>query len=305
MMMNLRGLPKIRDSLSYLYVEHCCIEKDNSALKLIDASGVVPIPIASLSVLMLGPGTKITHDAVTIAVQNGCSLVWTGEEGVRTYAAGTGETRSSTRLLHQIHQWANEERRLQIVIKMYQFRFPDPIEKGFTLQQIRGKEGARVRDTYARLSQEYNVPWSGRSYNRNSWSNAEPINRAISCANSCLYGVCHAAIVSSGYSPAIGFIHIGKQLSFVYDIADLYKVELTLPVAFKVVSENNPNIESTVRHQLRDQFRELRILDRIVTDIDQLLQPPEETNYDLDHDFARPLDYWEPPKDLEDKMLCS
>jgi len=305
MMMNLRGLPKIRDSLSYLYVEHCCIEKDNSALKLIDASGVVPIPIASLSVLMLGPGTKITHDAVTIAVQNGCSLVWTGEEGVRTYAAGTGETRSSTRLLHQIHQWANEERRLQIVIKMYQFRFPDPIEKGFTLQQIRGKEGARVRDTYARLSQEYNVPWRGRSYNRNSWSNAEPINRAISCANSCLYGVCHAAIVSSGYSPAIGFIHIGKQLSFVYDIADLYKVELTLPVAFKVVSENNPNIESTVRHQLRDQFRELRILDRIVSDIDQLLQPPEETNYDLDHDFARPLDYWEPPKDLEDKMLCS
>ena len=304
-MMNLRGLPKIRDSLSYLYVEHCCIEKDNSALKLIDASGVVPIPIASLSVLMLGPGTKITHDAVTIAVQNGCSLVWTGEEGVRTYAAGTGETRSSTRLLHQIHQWANEERRLQIVIKMYQFRFPDPIEKGFTLQQIRGKEGARVRDTYARLSQEYNVPWRGRSYNRNSWSNAEPINRAISCANSCLYGVCHAAIVSSGYSPAIGFIHIGKQLSFVYDIADLYKVELTLPVAFKVVSENNPNIESTVRHQLRDQFRELRILDRIVSDIDQLLQPPEETNYDLDHDFARPLDYWEPPKDLEDKMLCS
>lgn len=303
--MNLRGLPKIRDSLSYLYVEHCCIEKDNSALKLIDASGVVPIPIASLSVLMLGPGTKITHDAVTIAVQNGCSLVWTGEEGVRTYAAGTGETRSSTRLLHQIHQWANEERRLQIVIKMYQFRFPDPIEKGFTLQQIRGKEGARVRDTYARLSQEYNVPWRGRSYNRNSWSNAEPINRAISCANSCLYGVCHAAIVSSGYSPAIGFIHIGKQLSFVYDIADLYKVELTLPVAFKVVSENNPNIESTVRHQLRDQFRELRILDRIVSDIDQLLQPPEETNYDLDHDFARPLDYWEPPKDLEDKMLCS
>ena len=304
-MINLRGLPKIRDSLSYLYVEHCCIEKDNSALKLIDASGVVPIPIASLSVLMLGPGTKITHDAVTIAVQNGCSLVWTGEEGVRTYAAGTGETRSSTRLLHQIHQWANEERRLQIVIKMYQFRFPDPIEKGFTLQQIRGKEGARVRDTYARLSQEYNVPWRGRSYNRNSWSNAEPINRAISCANSCLYGVCHAAIVSSGYSPAIGFIHIGKQLSFVYDIADLYKVELTLPVAFKVVSENNPNIESTVRHQLRDQFRELRILDRIVSDIDQLLQPPEETNYDLDHDFARPLDYWEPPKDLEDKMLCS
>jgi len=304
-MINLRGLPKIRDSLSYLYVEHCCIEKDNSALKLIDASGVVPIPIASLSVLMLGPGTKITHDAVTIAVQNGCSLVWTGEEGVRTYAAGTGETRSSTRLLHQIHQWANEERRLQIVIKMYQFRFPDPIEKGFTLQQIRRKEGARVRDTYARLSQEYNVPWRGRSYNRNSWSNAEPINRAISCANSCLYGVCHAAIVSSGYSPAIGFIHIGKQLSFVYDIADLYKVELTLPVAFKVVSENNPNIESTVRHQLRDQFRELRILDRIVSDIDQLLQPPEETNYDLDHDFARPLDYWEPPKDLEDKMLCS
>ncbi|CAG1772044.1 partial CRISPR-associated endonuclease Cas1, partial [uncultured bacterium] len=144
-MMNLRGLPKIRDSLSYLYVEHCFIEKDNSALKLIDASGVVPIPVASLSVLMLGPGTKITHDAVTIAVQNGCSLVWTGEEGVRTYAAGTGETRSSTRLLHQIHQWANEERRLQIVIKMYQFRFPDPIEKGFTLQQIRGKEGARVR----------------------------------------------------------------------------------------------------------------------------------------------------------------
>src|SRR5207249_109763 len=132
----------------------------------------------------------------------------------------------------QARLWADPAQRLQVARRLYQMRFPEPWDDALTLQQLRGKEGIRVRDAYQRASRETDVPWTGRSYNRGSWSAADPVNRALSSATSCLYGVCHAAIVSAGYSPAIGFIHTGKMLSFVYDVADLYKPEIAIPIAF-------------------------------------------------------------------------
>lgn len=166
-----------------------------------------------------------------------------------------GETRSAANLLQQATIWANPESRLNIVRRMYEMRFPDPLEQGLTLRQIRGKEGARVRTAYARASDQYGIPWSGRNYDRVDWDQADPINRALSAANACLYGVCHAAIVALGYSPALGFIHTGKMLSFVYDIAELYKMELTVPAAFMEVARGSHKLESRVRHRCRDLFR--------------------------------------------------
>jgi CRISPR-associated protein Cas1 len=264
-------LPKVRDSMSYLYVEHKRIDQEDRAIALHDAAGKVSVPCSSLVALLLGPGTSITHEAIKTLADNGCLVMWTGEGAVRFYAQGMGETRSARNLLYQARVWADHVLRLKVVRRMYEMRFPDPLESNLTLQQIRGKEGIRVREAYAKASRETGVEWSGRSYRRNNWKDADPINRALSAANSCLYGVCHAAIVSAGYSPALGFIHTGKMLSFVYDIADLYKADITVPIAFKATSESADKLESRVRRACRDQFNSSRLLQRVIPDIERVL----------------------------------
>lgn len=269
---DLQELPKLRDGLSYLYLEHCIIDQKYKAVEAIDKEhGRTMLPAAALAVLMLGPGTSITHEAVKTLCDNGCSVLWCGEEGVRLYAQGVGETRKGYRLIRQAEMVSDPTKRMEVIARMYRYRFDEELEPDLSLEQVRGYEGVRVRKAYAQASQQYGVPWSGRRYDRQDWSRADPINRALSAANACLNGVCHAAIVSVGYSPGLGFIHTGKQLSFVYDIADLYKTELTVPLAFRLTAESTQNLESRVRHACRDAFRQQQLLARIVPDIDVVL----------------------------------
>lgn len=267
---NLQELPKFRDGLSYIYLEHGRLEQQDQAVAFYGPDGAVMIPAAALGVLLLGPGTAITHAAVRQLANNGCSVFWVGEEMVRFYASGMGETRSSANLMRQAQAWADPVAHLEVVKRMYRMRFPEGLPADLTLEQIRGREGVRVRDTYARWSRETGVEWKGRNYNRGNWAEADPINRALSAGAACLYGIAHAAIVSAGYSPALGFIHIGKQLSFVFDVADLYKAETLIPTAFMVVAESEFGVEKRVRQTLRDQLRETRLLERIVSDLHML-----------------------------------
>lgn len=186
---------------------------------------------------------------------------------------------------------------MRIVRTMYEYRFKDKLDSSLTLQQIRGKEGARVRDAYFRLSREYNVPMEARSYQRDNWRKTDPINRALSVGNSCLYGICHSAIVAAGYSPALGFVHTGKQLSFVYDVADLYKMETSVPAAFKAVAEGVADLDRRVRIACRDQFHEQGLLKRIVSDVHALFDTPEPGEEDADNidtDPAMPGGLWNP-----------
>jgi CRISPR-associated protein Cas1 len=179
---------------------------------------------------------------------------------------------------------------------MYELRFGYRLDEELTLNQLRGMEGARMRDAYREAAHIYDVPWSGRRYDRRNWHRADPINRALSAASSCMYGVCHAAIVSGGYSPALGFMHTGKQLSFVYDIGDLYKTEITLPVAFRITAESPRNVEERVRYACRDQYRESRLLKRILDEIDALLDLEvslPEVPDQVDSDPAMPAALWE------------
>ena len=296
-MKDLHALPKVRDSLSYLYVEHKRIDQEDKAIALHDVDGKTPVPCASLTTLLLGPGTSITHAAIRTLADNGCLVLWTGEGSVRFYAQGMGETRSARNLLLQARLCSDPTLRLKVVRRMYEMRFSDPLDSGLTLQQIRGREGIRVREAYARASRESGVEWKGRSYRRDNWRDADPINRALSAANSCLYGVCHAAIVSTGYSPALGFIHTGKMLSFVYDIADLYKVNITVPLAFKAVAEDATNLENRVRRACRDQFYQDSLLQRIVPDIEKVLSAGGVTlseSADFDRPDEPPGGLWEP-----------
>lgn len=295
MPLDLHLLPKVRDSWSYLYVEHCRIDQEDKAIAIHDEKGKVPVPCASLAVLMLGPGTTITHAAVRALAENGCLAFWTGEEGVRFYAQGLGETRSARNLLRQARLWADQQLHMQVVLRMYRKRFGDMLDDSLTLRQIRGKEGMRVRAAYAEASRRSGVPWSGRNFQRDLWGGADPINRALSAANSCLYGICHAAIVSAGYSPALGFIHTGKMLSFVYDIADLYKTELVLPIAFAETAKGDKDLERRVRIGCRDAFKAGRLLQRIIPDIELVLgKTGEEDEDDYSADAAAPGGLWDP-----------
>lgn len=219
---DLHELPKLRDSISHLYIEHKIIEQNGLSIMAVDKAGKIPIPIASLTVLMIGPGCTITHAAIKALADNGCMAIWCGEGIGRFYAVGTGETRSSERLLQQARIWANKELHINVVRKMYTMRFSENLSEDLTLQQIRGMEGIRVRELYRKASVATGVKWNGRNYNKRDWDESDIVNKALSAANACLYGICHAAIVSLGYSPALGFVHTGKQLSFVYDIADIY-----------------------------------------------------------------------------------
>jgi len=298
-MINLQELPRFSDKRAYLYVEHAVIEQEDKAIAVFQTDGVSSVPVAALAVLLLGPGTKISHAAIRTLADNNCLVCWTGEQGVRFYAQGLGGSRHSRNLLHQAALLCNEITRLQVVVRMYCMRFAEPVDLSLTLQQLRGKEGIRIREAYAAAARHYGIEWKGRSYTRDQWDGADPVNRALSCANACLYGLAHAAILAGGWSPALGFIHTGKQLSFVYDIADLYKTRCTVPVAFRIAAENPPDLERRVRLECRDVFHQERLMERMVPDIARLLdlKPAEAQAPDIyAEDPAAPSELWEPPE---------
>lgn len=295
---DLHILPKFRDGWSYLYLEHCKIEQEARAIAVWDAQGKVPVPCATLALVLLGPGTSITHAAISALADNGCLVCWVGEEGVRFYSHGQGLTRNADNLLHQARLWADPKLRLQVVLRMYRMRFSEPLEEDLTLRQIRGKEGVRVREAYARASRETGVPWQGRAYRRDVWGSADPVNRALSAANSCLYGICQAGILAVGLSPALGFIHTGKMLSFVYDIADLYKTKVSIPIAFQETARGLENIETRVRQACRDTLNEQRLLKQIVLDLEFTLDLKNKVKVaagaDFNGDAALPGGLWDP-----------
>lgn len=293
-----RDLPKIRDSISYLYFEHGRLEQSKLGVEYVNKEGRMLIPVANLTSLMLGPGTTVTHAAVRSLARAGCLVIWCGEEGVRFYAQGLGETHKAYKLMRQAELSSNPERRMQVVDRMYRVRFRERLPKDLSIEQVRGMEGRRVRDAYARAATRYGVTWTGRNYDRGNWKASDPVNRALSAANACLNGICHAAILSAGYSPGLGFIHQGKQLAFVYDIADLYKTRLTIPVAFATTAEDPPKLETEVRKRCRQAFRNMKFLLKIIPTIEQLLDiegdPPLPDGFDPDDDPALPTPWWDP-----------
>lgn len=261
---DLHILPTVADGLTFLYADRVRVEKTAHAIALVDAGGQVEVPAAALSVLMLGPGSVVTHAAMAALAECGCAVLFTGEGGVRMYAAGLGETRSAANLLAQARAWADQDEHLAVVRRMYAMRFDEELSPSLTLEQIRGKEGVRVRTAYVEAARAHGVDWHGRRYGSgdDEWTASTPANRALSTACACLYGLCHAAIVAIGLSPALGFVHTGKALSFVYDVADLYKCEILVPLAFRLAAENPPKLDSVVRRACRDAFRQSRLIER-------------------------------------------
>lgn len=269
MPVDLHELPRLSDSISYLYAEHCIVEQEDSSIILLKEDGKIAVPVAATTCLMLGPGTSVTHAAIKVLSESGCLVVWCGEKGSRFYASGMGETRSAQNVLMQARLCMDENSHTEVVKRMYERRFPKLPEQDYTVKQLRGLEGIRMKQVYKSMAKMTGVQWHGRDYKTTDWESADPINHALSVANTVLYSVCHAAIVSLGYSPALGFVHTGKALSFVYDIADLYKADTTIPAAFESVKYNviKQAFDAEIRQRCRKRFESTQLLKRIPADI--------------------------------------
>jgi CRISPR-associated protein Cas1 len=286
----LQALPRIRERLSFIYLEYCKINRTDSAVQAINAKGTIDIPVSTIGSLLLGPGTTITHRAMELLGDSGASVIWVGEKGVRYYAYGRNLTHSSLLLQTQAKLVSNTRSRLSVARKMYQMRFPGEDVSHLTMQQLRGREGSRIRAVYKHWSEETGVQWSGRNYTPDDFQSGDSINQALSSANSCLYGIVHSAIVAMGCSPGLGFIHTGHERSFVYDIADLYKTEITIPISFRIASSNTNNVGSSTRRAVRDAIVVEQLMDRIVSDIRMLLT--DSLSEDTE-DYSNNMDLWD------------
>lgn len=281
---NLKELPRIGDRVSFIYIEHAKINRQDSAVTVTDNRGIVRIPAAMVGVLLLGPGTDISHRAIELIGDTGTSIVWVGERGVRQYAHGRALAHSTRFLKKQAELVSNTRTRLSVARKMYQMRFPDEDVSKLTMQQLRGREGSRIRSIYRNLSKLHNVEWTKREYDPDDFEASSIVNQALSAANVSLYGVVYSIIVALGISPGLGFIHTGHDKSFVYDIADLYKAEISIPIAFEVAAqyEEGDDVGRISRLKIRDSLIDGKMMQRIVKDLQYLLNIEEDEEIFID-----------------------
>nr|WP_298967697.1 type I-E CRISPR-associated endonuclease Cas1e [uncultured Halomonas sp.] len=276
----LKPIPE-KDRMSMIFIGMGQIDVRDGAFVVIDeVNGErMHIPVGSVACLLLEPGTRVSHAAIKLAATVGTLLIWVGDAGVRLYSAGQPGGARSDKLLYQAQLALDEKLRLKVVRKMFELRFGEEPPSRRSIEQLRGMEGARVRKTYQLLAKQYGVKWNGRRYDPKQWDASDVANQCLSSATACLYGITEAAILAAGYAPAIGYLHTGKPLSFVYDIADIVKFETVVPAAFRVAARNPPMPEREVRIACRDAFKQSRILQRLIPMIEDVLaageiQPP-------------------------------
>lgn len=263
----------MKDRVSFVFLEKGRIDVIDGAFVLVDKTGVrTQIPVGKVACIMLEPGTRLSHAASVLAAQAGTLITWVGEAGVRLYSAGQPGGARSDRLLWQAACALDDKARLNVARKMYSLRFGKKAPSRRSIAQLRGIEGARVRKMYKRFAQQYGVEWNGRRYDPKDWGKGDIINRCLSAATSCLYGITEAAILAAGYAPAIGFIHTGKPRSFVFDIADIFKFDTVVPIAFQTAKKHPASPASAVRHACRDAFRKERTLRKLIPTIEEVLK---------------------------------
>ncbi|MEE1753536.1 type I-E CRISPR-associated endonuclease Cas1e [Streptomyces sp. SP18CS02] len=265
-----RQLTRVGDRLSFVYLERCVVHRDSNALTAEDADGTTHIPSATIGTLLLGPGTRVTHQAMALLGDTGAVVVWVGENGVRFYAGGRALNRSSALVEAQALAWANQRTRLDVARAMYRLRFPDEDPAGLTRRQLLGQEGDRVKRCYAHEASRTGVPWRGRRFTPGDFGSGDAINQAVTAAAQCMYGIAQTVVTALGCSPGLGFVHSGHELSFVLDIADLYKTDIGIPVAFDVAAEGPEDVGPRTRRALRDRVNSTGLLDRCVRDIQAL-----------------------------------
>jgi CRISPR-associated protein Cas1 len=250
-----RDLARVGDRVSFVYLERCTVHREDNAITATDADGVTHLPAATIGALLLGPGSRVTHQAMALLGDCGAGVVWVGEQGVRYYAGGRALTRSSALVEAQARAWANRRTRLDVARAMYGLRFPDLDPSGRTRQELLSMEGRRLMKCYRQEAERTGVTWHRREYNPGDFAAGDAPNQAVTAAAQCMYGVAHAVVTALGCSPGLGFVHSGHERSFVLDIADLYRTDVAIPAAFDAAVDGTEDIATRTRRALRDRTR--------------------------------------------------
>lgn len=290
-------LARVEDRITYLFLDRVRIEQGRTGIEAWgtnpeDEFGRTAIPCASLAVLALGPGSSITTPALTTLHRSGTTVLITSADGLVSYTASRPLTETGKWAQAQATLWANPETRLTVAHEMYNLRFGEKTPSNVPLATLRGLEGQRVKSTYKILAARHKT---GTFY-RNTTDPRDAVNQNLNLGNAILYGlalsVCHALALN----PALGFIHHGRPNSLLYDLADIYKLETTVPLAFEY---GNPKkyYPQTYGTALRAAFHEKRVLKNMMQMTLDLLRPglPEESGEDLlfsDTGYAQGMKNW-------------
>ena len=276
-------LPRVADSLSFLYLENVRVVQDDTGVCAYveqpdGGTSRVYLPVAAISCILFGTGTSVTQPAMATCARHNTTVLWTGSGGVRMYSGSLAPNLTTEWLERQVRAWADDSTRLAVAARMYSMRFGAEVPAGTSLNTLRGLEGQRMKALYRSLADRHGLRGFKRNYDPANWGEQNPVNQAFSAANTALYGAVHSALLALGCSPALGFIHSGKQHSFVYDVADLYKAKHTIPLAFALHKSAQPDRE--VRIRMRQDFHLYRLMPRIVRDVQRLLDPSIAQDHD-------------------------
>lgn len=254
-----------------LSVEDGCLHFQSGGGVL--AAGSYQLPHQTLSALLIGPGTSLSHDVLRLLARHGTSLVAVGSDATRLYTApALGPDRSDIARA-QAMAWADESRRLGVARKMYARRLGQVLPHT-DIAVLRGIEGARVKESYRLLAESFGLRWKGRRYDRAEPDAADAANQAINHASTAVRSAAGVAVAAVGALPPLGFIHEDSGQSFVLDVADLYREAVTLPIAFQVakrVSEGALEpIDRLVRQRAAREFRRQSLVAKMIDDIKSL-----------------------------------
>ena len=288
MLLGRLGLDKARiphaDRHGLLWLDRGRLEVENGCLRFVTAGGALDpgdyqVPHQSVSLVLLGPGSSVTHDALRLLAAHGCALAAIGDGGVRFYTAPPLLPDWSVLARKQVELWANSKTRLAVARKMYSIRFGE-IVRARTLDMLRGREGARLKRTYELTAQRFGVPWHGRRYDRDNPTAADIPNQAINHAASAVEAAAAIAVAATGTIPQLGFIHEDSGQSFILDIADLVRHDVTLPIAFgaakQALKEPDQSLDRLVRKRAAEVFARQQVIPLLIDRIKDILRTPEE-----------------------------
>lgn len=268
---NKQLLTKASDRLSFLYIDKARIEQTEYSVEIVQGIYHRELPITTINALLLGPGVSITSAAIRNLGEAGVMICWVGQDMFKFYAYGEAGTNSSKNILKQMQCHESKMKHIEVVRRMYSVRYPNNKLKNKSLEELRGLEGKNVKECYQSLANKYNIIWQGRSYKVNDFESQDNINKSLTTVNQYLYGIINGVVHLMGFSPAIGFIHTGHIQSFIYDLADLYKESITIPIAFQVASEYEcgkiEDIRKELQKKLRIAIKEKKLLKQISKDL--------------------------------------
>lgn len=266
------NLPQVKDRFPFIYLERGRLEIDDSSVKWIDCNcNIVRLPVATISTILLGPGTSITHEAVKVLSSTNTTVCWVGEDSLLYHASGISPTSNTRNQRLQASLSSNSKTRLVVARRMFNKRFIDEDVSKSTLADLMGKEGRRIKELYCNMAEKYQVGWKGRSYIPGNFEFSDVTNKILTSANTALYALITSIVNATGFSPYLGFVHSGSPLPFIYDLADLYKEDLCIDFAFAMTKELAGTYD---KYKVLDEFRkrvtEYDLLGKVKPDIDML-----------------------------------